>query len=104
MYAVIHTGGKQYRVAPGETVRIERLDGKVGAKVTFNNVLAVRTDEKKIVSGTDIAKATVTGKIVGHTRGPKLKVLKFKKTRQYKIQRGHRQNYTNVEIGDIELS
>ena len=104
MYAVIHTGGKQYRVAPGETVRVERLDGKVGAKVTFNNVLAVRTDEKKIVSGTDIAKATVTGKIVGHTRGPKLKVLKFKRTRQYKIQRGHRQNYTNVEIGDIELS
>jgi large subunit ribosomal protein L21 len=101
MYAVIRSGGKQYRVAPGETIRVERLDGKVGGKVTFESVLAVRTDEKKVVSG---AKAKVTGKIVAHIRGPKLKVMKFKKTRQYKILNGHRQNYTNVEIGDIQLA
>jgi large subunit ribosomal protein L21 len=104
MYAVIRSGGKQYRVAPGETVKVERLEGKVGGKVTFDSVVAVRTDEKKIVAGADIAKAKVTGKIVSQTRGPKLKVLKFKKTRQYKIQRGHRQNLTVVEIGDIQLS
>ena len=104
MYAVIRSGGKQYRAVPGETIRVERLDGKVGGSVTFDNILAVRTDEKKIVSGSGIAKAKVTGKIVAHVRGPKLKVLKFKKTRQYKIQRGHRQNYTTVEIGDIQLS
>ncbi len=101
MYAVIRSGGKQYRAVPGETIRVERLEGKVGGNVTFDNILAVRTDEKKIISG---AKAKVTGKIVAHVRGPKLKVLKFKKNRQYKIQRGHRQNYTNVEIGDIQLS
>ena len=104
MYAVIRSGGKQYRAVPGETIRVERLDGKVGGSVTFDHILAVRTDEKKIVSGAGIAKAKVTGKIVAHVRGPKLKVLKFKKTRQYKIQRGHRQNYTTVEIGNIQLS
>jgi large subunit ribosomal protein L21 len=104
MYAVIRSGGKQYRVAPGETIKVERLAGKVGGKITFESVVAVRTDEKKIVAGADIAKAKVIGKIVSHTRGPKLKVLKFKKTRQYKIQTGHRQNYTSVEIGDIQLA
>jgi len=104
MYAVIRSGGKQYRAVPGETILVERLEGKVGGKITFDTVLAVRTDEKKIVSGADIAKATVTGKIVAQTRGPKMKVMKFKKTRQYKILRGHRQNYTSVEIGDIKLS
>ena len=103
MYAVIRSGGKQYRVEPGETIEVERLEGKVGGKVTFEDVLAVRTDDKKIVAGSDAGKAKVTGKIVAHVRGPKLKVLKFKKTRQYKIQRGHRQNYTAVEVSDIKL-
>jgi large subunit ribosomal protein L21 len=104
MYAVIRSGGKQYRAVPGEKIRVERLEGEVGGKVTFDKVVAVRTDEKKMVAGTNVAKATVTGKIVAHIRGPKIKVLKFKKTRQYKIQTGHRQNYTTVEIGEIALS
>ncbi len=103
MYAVIRSGGKQYRVAPGETIRVERLDGKVGGKVTFDDVLAVRTDDKKVLGGAQAAKAKVTGKIVAHGRGPKLQVLKFKKTRQYKITRGHRQDYTSVQVGDIQL-
>ena len=104
MYAVIRSGGKQYRVAPGETVEVERLDGKVGGKVTFEDVVAVRTDDNKILGGAQAAKAKVTGKIVKHVRGPKVQVLKFKKTRQYKIQRGHRQNYTAVQVGDIQIS
>jgi len=103
MYAVIRSGGKQYRVAPGETIEVERLDGKVGGKVTFDNVLAVRTDEKKILSGSDAGKAKVTGKIVKHVRWPKVQVLKFKRCGQYKIQRGHRQGLTAVEI-DIQLA
>jgi len=103
MYAVIRSGGKQYRVAPGEIVELELLDGKVGGNVTFDNVLAVRTDEKKVLTGGEIAKAKVTGKIVKHTRGPKLQVLKFKRGGQYKIQRGHRQGLTAVEV-DIQLS
>jgi large subunit ribosomal protein L21 len=103
MYAVIRSGGKQYRVEPGATIEVERLDGKVGGTITFDEILAVRTDEKKVLTGKDIAKAKVTGKIVKHLRGPKVQVLKFKKTRQYKIQRGHRQDYTAVQVGDIQL-
>jgi large subunit ribosomal protein L21 len=103
MYAVIQTGGKQYRVAPGDTIRIERVSGEVGEKVTFGSVLAVHTDEKKVVMGADASKATVTGKILAQGRGRKLTVLKFKKGNQYKISRGHRQNYTAVQVNDIKL-
>jgi len=103
MYAVIRSGGKQYRVEPGETIAVERLEGKIGGKVTFDEVLAVRTDEKKILGGADAAKVKVAGKIVKHVRGPKLKVLKFKTGGQYKIQRGHRQGYTAVEVGNFQL-
>ena len=103
MYAVIRSGGKQYRAEPGKTIQVERLEGKVGGKVTFD-VLTVRTDEKKILSGDDAAKVKVTGKIVRHGRSPKVHVLKYKTGGQYKIQRGHRQNYTAVEVSDIQLS
>ncbi len=104
MYAVIRSGGKQYRVAPGETVQVERLEGKVGGKVTFDDVLAVSNDDKKMISGGDIAKAKVIGKIVAQDRGRKLKVLKYKTGGQYKIQTGHRQNYTAVEVSDIQIA
>lgn len=103
MYAVIRSGGKQYRVEPGETVRLETLPGKVGAEVVFDKVLAVGTDEKNIVSGKAAESAKVTGKIVKQGRQPKVLVMKFKKTNQYKICRGHRQNYTAVQIGEISL-
>jgi large subunit ribosomal protein L21 len=103
MYAVIRSGGKQYRVAPGDTVKVERLPGKVGGKVTFGDVLAVHTDDKKLVTGAAAAEAKVSGKIVEHGRGPKLTVMKYRKTKQYKIIRGHRQDYTAVEVGDIKL-
>lgn len=106
MYAVIQTGGKQYRVAPGDTIRIERVSGDVGEKVTFGKVLAVHTgdgDKGKIIAGGDASKATVSGKIVSQGRAKKIKVLKFKKGNQYKIARGHRQNYTAVEVSDIKL-
>ncbi len=104
MYAVIRTGGKQYRAAPGETIQVERLPGKVGSKVTFADVLAVRTDEEKLLTGEEAANARVTGKIVEQGRGPKLTVMKFHKNRQYKIVRGHRQGYTAVKVSDINLS
>jgi large subunit ribosomal protein L21 len=103
MYAVIKTGGKQYRVAPGDTIRIERVKGDVGEKVAFGSVLAVHNDDKKLLSGDDASKASVTGKIISHGRNKKITVLKFKKTNQYKISRGHRQNYTAVQVSDIKL-
>lgn len=103
MYAVIRSGGKQYRVAPGETVRVERMEGKIGAKVTFGEVLSVRTDDPKTLTGKDLEGAKVTGKIVKHVRGPKVTVMKYKTCNQYKITRGHRQNYTAIEIGEIAV-
>jgi large subunit ribosomal protein L21 len=103
MYAVIRSGGKQYRVTPGDTVRVEKLEGKAGGKVTFEEVLAVRTDEPKLVTGKDAAGAKVTGKIVRQMRGPKIRVMKYKTGGQYKIFRGHRQDYTTVQIGEISL-
>jgi len=103
MYAVIRSGGKQYRVTPGDTIRVEKLSGKTGGKVTFDEVLAVHTDEPKFLSGESASKAKVSAKIVRHVRGPKLRVLKFKTCGQYKICRGHRQDYTAVQIGEITL-
>ena len=103
MYAVIKSGGKQYRVAPGDTIRVERVSGEVGEQVKFGTVLAVHTDDKKVLVGDDASKASVTGTIVRQGRSPKVIVLKYKKTNQYKIQRGHRQNFTAVEVGDIKL-
>jgi len=104
MYAVIRSGGKQYRVEPGQTIEVELLEGKVGGSVTFDSVVTVRTDETKFLGGEHAAKAKVTGKIIRHLRGPKLKTLKYKTGGQYQIQRGHRQGYTAVEVGEIQLS
>jgi len=102
MYAVIRSGGKQYRVQPGETVKVETLPGEVGSEVTFD-VLAVSGDDKKLVFGKDAAAAKVSGKIVSQGRHKKVTVLKYKTGGQYKIQRGHRQNYTAVQVGEIAL-
>lgn len=102
MYAVIRSGGKQYRVVPGQRVRLEKLDGKVGAKVNFE-VVAVRTDEG-LLTGAAAARVKISGKIVEQGRGSKALVLKYKKTNQYKILRGHRQGYTAVEVGNFHVS
>src|ERR1700674_1148972 len=85
MYAVIRSGGKQYRVTPGDTVKVETLPGKVGGKVTFEDVLAVGTDENKLLTGADAAQAMVLGKIISQGRHPKITVFKYRRTKQYKI-------------------
>jgi large subunit ribosomal protein L21 len=103
MYAVIRSGSKQYRVVPGDTVKVETLPGKVGGKITFEDVLAVGTDEKKLLTGSDAANVKVVGKIIAQGRHPKIKVLKFKTCGQYKICTGHRQNYTAIQVSGIEF-
>jgi large subunit ribosomal protein L21 len=103
MYAVIRSGGKQYRVSPGETIRVDKLAGKAGSSVKFDEVLSVHTDEKKFLSGKNAGKTTVTGKILSHDRYPKIKVIKFKTGGQYKITRGHRQDFTSVQVSGIEI-
>jgi large subunit ribosomal protein L21 len=101
MYAVIETGGKQYRVAPGETVQVETLPGDVGAQVELGKVLAVMQDSGQMLAGSEVAGAKVTGTITAHGRGDKVLVFKFRRKKQYKRTIGHRQNYTEVKVGEI---
>jgi large subunit ribosomal protein L21 len=101
MYAVIETGGKQYRVAPGDVVRVETLPGDVGSVVEFDRVLAVVNDSNEVTAGTALASARVTGTISEHGRGEKVIVFKFKRKKQYKRTIGHRKNYTQVTVSEI---
>jgi len=98
MYAVIETGGKQYRVTPGEAIEVETLAGEVGSPVEFDRVLAV-VDGDQVKSPVEGVK--VTGTITLQDRGQKTLVFKFKRKKQYKRTIGHRQNFTRVEINEI---
>ncbi len=100
MYAVIETGGKQYRVASGESVEVETLPGDVGAEVEFTRVVAI-VDGESVKAGEDVAAAKVRGTIEAHGRGDKTLVFKFKRKKQYKRTIGHRQNYTRVAVSEI---
>ena len=101
MYAVIETGGKQYRVAPGDEIQVETLPGEIGAQVEFEKVLAVSPDSGDIKAGQATAEAKVKGTITGHGRGDKIVVFKFKRKKQYKRTTGHRQNFTSVRVDEI---
>jgi len=100
MYAVIETGGKQYRVTPGEAVVVETLKGEVGAAVEFGRVLAV-VDGDSVKTGSALEGATVKGTIAEHGRGEKVLVFKFKRKKQYKRTIGHQQNFTRVTVDEI---
>ena len=100
MYAVIQTGGKQYRVEPGQTVFVEKLEGDPGAKVVFDDVLLVSSgDGGNVTIGKPVvANAKVTGEIVEQGRGDKLVVFKFRRRKRSRKKAGHRQAYTAVKI------
>ncbi len=100
MYAVIETGGKQYRVTPGASVEVETLSGNVGDAVEFDRVLAL-VDGDQLSIGKMLASAKVKGTIAEHGRGDKVIVFKFKRKKQYKRTIGHRQNYTRVNVSEI---
>ena len=100
MYAVIETGGKQYRVTPGQTVDVETLEGEIGTEIEFSRVLAI-VDGEQVKAGQAISGAVVKGTISGHDRGDKTLVFKFKRKKQYKRTIGHRQNFTRVTVSDI---
>src|SRR5215510_12347582 len=98
MYAVIRAGGKQYRVTPGDVVRIEKLAASSGDTVEFNDVLAISAEDGKIGPGTDVV---VSGRVTEAGRGDKILVFHFKRKKQYKKIYGHRQPYTEVRITEI---
>jgi large subunit ribosomal protein L21 len=101
MYAVIETGGKQYRVAPGDVIEVETLAGDVGAEIEFGRVLTVVNDSNEVLTGSRLGEARVKGTIAAHGRGAKILVFKFKRKKQYKRTIGHRQNYTQVKVNEI---
>lgn len=103
MYAVISTGGKQYRVEPGKTVVVEKLAGDEGAQVVFDQVLLVSSGDGGNVSvgKPTLSGAKVTGEIVEQGRGAKLVVFKFRRRKNYVRKNGHRQDYTAVKIAAI---
>jgi len=101
MYAVIQTGGKQYRVVPGETIRVETLVGDVGSEVELGGVLAVANDDGTVLAGSDVSGAKVKATIASHGRGNKVIVFKFKRKKQYKRTIGHRQNHTVLMVNGI---
>ena len=101
MYAVIETGGKQYRVTPGDVIRVEKLPGEVGAEVEFDKVLAVFGDSDQLVAGKDAGQARVKAIITGQDRADKILVFKFKRKKQVKRTIGHRQAFTAVKVSEI---
>jgi large subunit ribosomal protein L21 len=100
MYAVIETGGKQYRVAAGEQLEIETLAGEGGAEVEFGRVLAV-VDGDTVTTGSAVEAARVKATITAHGRADKVIVFKFKRKKQYRRTIGHRQNFTRVQVNEI---
>jgi large subunit ribosomal protein L21 len=98
-YAIIKTGGKQYRVAAGDELLVERLAGDEGASIELEPLLFAGSGDPKF--GKDLGKAMVTATIVGHERGPKIRVFKFKPKRGYKRTQGHRQELTLIRVEKI---
>jgi large subunit ribosomal protein L21 len=102
MYAIVKTGGKQYRVQEGESLLVERLPAGDGESVSLQPLLVV--DGPNVVDGDDLTTVDVQARVVGHVRGPKLRVVKFKPKRGYKRRTGHRQELTRIEVTKIMLA
>ncbi len=100
MYAIIETGGKQYKVSEGEEIRIEKLDANVGDEVTFDKVIAV--SDKSLKVGDDVAKSSVKATVLDQGRGRKVIVYKYKPKSGYHKKNGHRQPFTKVRIDSIK--
>ena len=101
MYAVIKTGGKQYKVSEGESLRVERLTGAEGDTIELDQVLMIGDGDNIKVGAPTVAGAKVSATIKSHGRGDKIKVVKFRRRQGYKREQGHRQDYTELLIGPI---
>ena len=101
MYAVIKTGGKQYKVAAGEKLKVEKLEVAEGGKVVFDKVLVLANGETVTIGSPLVAGAVVNATVVSHGRGDKVMIFKFRRRKHYRKTQGHRQSYTEVMISDI---
>ncbi|TWI04868.1 large subunit ribosomal protein L21 [Luteimonas cucumeris] len=100
MYAVLVTGGKQYRVMKGETIRVEKLEAEAGKEITFDNVLMLG-DGEGVTLGDALKGATVSATVKSHGRADKVRIVKFRRRKHHRKQMGHRQHYTEIEITGI---
>lgn len=103
MYAVIKTGGKQYKVQEGDTLRVEKLEGGEGSEVEFNNILMFSDGENVTLGQPGIEDAIVKGHILEQGKGKKVLIFKFRRRKGYRNLRGHRQQYTAVKIDSIQV-
>ena len=101
MYAIIVTGGRQYRVAQGETLRVEKLVADIGSEVKIDQVLLVGEGEGVTLGAPLVAGALVTAKVVAHGRAEKIRIVKFRRRKHFRKETGHRQHYTEIEIVGI---
>lgn len=101
MYAVIKTGGKQYRVTSGERIKVELLPHEVGAEITLSDVLAIGSAGDLKVGSPTLAGVTVPAKVVSHGRFDKVRIFKMRRRKHYQKRGGHRQHYTELEIGAL---
>ncbi|MGH7483699.1 MAG: 50S ribosomal protein L21 [Longimicrobiales bacterium] len=103
MYAIFRTGDKQFRAEPGQTVRVPSLDADVGDTVTLEDVLVASGDDGVNVGAPTVAGASVKAEVIGHGRGEKIIVFKWKRRKNYRRKQGHRQGYTEIRIEEISL-
>ncbi len=101
MYAVIKTGGKQYRVVPGERLKVEKLETEVGGSVTLNQVLMVSDGDKTTIGSPIVKGASVKATVVSHGRGDKVMIFKMRRRKHYRKTQGHRQSFTEIKIEAI---
>ena len=101
MYAVVKTGGKQYKVAPGEKLKVEQIPADVGAEVILDQVLLVGDGEAVRLGQPTVTGATVKATVVAHGRGEKIRIFKMRRRTHYQKHQGHRQNYTELQIDAI---
>jgi large subunit ribosomal protein L21 len=101
MYAVIKTGGKQYRVTAGEKIKIEQIPADVGTEVSLDQVLMVGEGDTVKIGAPFLAGTTVTAKVISQGRHPKINIFKMRRRKHYRKSQGHRQNYTELEISGI---
>ena len=101
MYAVIKTGGKQYRVVAGETLKVELISGDIGSSIVLDKVLMVSNGDKLSVGKPLLPGASVAATIVSHGRGDKVRIFKMRRRKHYQKNQGHRQNYTEIRIDGI---
>jgi large subunit ribosomal protein L21 len=101
MYAVVKTGGKQYRVAAGEKIKVEQIPADVGAEIILEQVLMVGEGESVKIGAPFVSGAKVTAKVIAHGRHPKVNIFKMRRRKHYQKHQGHRQNFTEIEISGI---